>query len=383
MRRVHRSSLHPLLLRLVPLAALLVLGGGCAYDGWVPGGQPSDLGKVNLAPAELLPLDQRVQGELDCSKQNCVDNYRVNIPGPGRVTVEARRTTAAASSELLQLLLKNPAQRVLVDQVVPGMDLATAEHGVERPGPHFVALQVGGGRSEYEIVARYTPLVTALAPREPADGSAAGSSASPSARASTPRPLPSVPQERQVEGGDLQRLDREGRRASTRLGGDSVHDPTFDFLPLRSFAFLQRPEEAFEAGSDQGEAILGNPFTIKEAQRAVRTALANRSYDPASLQDAEFLISIGGGSHIRTAYVYQNQPIIESYASYYQSWGYIVPPLSLATVERGTLVIDFVNPLTGRLIWHGWATIPIDPNKDLNQLIRQAVSEILDRFPPT
>jgi hypothetical protein len=379
MRRVHLSPLH-----LLALAALLVLAGGCQYNAWTPGGQPSDLGKVNLAPATQLPLDQPTQGELDCSKQNCVDNFRINIPGPGRVTVEARRTTAARGSELLQLLLKTPEQRVLVDQVVPGTDLATAEHGVEGPGRYFVALQVGGGHSEYEIVARFTPLVTALAPQTPsAGGAAAGSSAARASSDGSPRPLPTVPQERRVEGGEIERLDREGRRASTRLGGDAIHDPTFDFQPLRTFAFLQHPEQAFEPGNAEGGAILGNPFTIKEAQRAVRTALANRGYDPASVQDAEFLVAIGGGSHVKTAYVYHNNPVIESYAGYYNSWGYIVPPLNIATVERGTLIIDFVSPYSGRLVWHGWATIPIDPNKDLNQLIRQAVQEILDRFPPT
>jgi hypothetical protein len=364
LRRIQRLAHGRLPLHWLALVATLGLASGCAYQGWVPGGQPSDLGKVNLAPAEQLPLDERVHGELDCSKQNCVDNYRINIPGPGRVTVEARRKTAASSQQLLQLLLKTPEQRVLVDQVVPGTDLATAEHGVERAGRYYVALQVGGGRSEYEITARWTPIVTALAPAEP------------------PPPI-GDPGRGRMENEELDRIDRQGRRASTNLGGDSVYDPTYDFQPLRSFAFLQRPQDAFEKGSEGGGAVLGNPFTIKEAQRAVRSVLVNGGYNPTSTQDAEFLIAIGGGTHIRTGYVFNQNPVTEDYSIYYSSWGYVWAQRSLVTAERGTLIIDLVDPFTGKLIWHGWATIPIDPNKDLNQLIRQAVGEILDRFPPT
>ncbi|MGB7063789.1 MAG: DUF4136 domain-containing protein [Syntrophobacteria bacterium] len=79
----------------------------------------------------------------------------------------------------------------------------------------------------------------------------------------------------------------------------------------------------------------------------------------------------------------------ESYAP--QSSGYTYGPrwhgprYSKYTYEEGTLVLDFVDPASKKLIWRGTAKGVVDskmtPEK-IDELVNEAVQKILKNFPP-
>ena len=55
-------------------------------------------------------------------------------------------------------------------------------------------------------------------------------------------------------------------------------------------------------------------------------------------------------------------------------------------VEKGKLVLQFVNPKTNRVIWWGETRALLDPNRNPTvetQMVNEVVHRILHKFPPT
>jgi hypothetical protein len=49
---------------------------------------------------------------------------------------------------------------------------------------------------------------------------------------------------------------------------------------------------------------------------------------------------------------------------------------------QGEIDVHAVDPVSGRWLWHGWATETLTARLDRDAEIRKAVREILSRFPP-
>ena len=160
------------------------------------------------------------------------------------------------------------------------------------------------------------------------------------------------------------------------------HDKAFDFKKPQTWAW-----------NDQGagQVIMARtaddrPDEVKERAEpvikdAVATELARRKLQPATTAAPDLevtyylLITIGNSAQ----FVGQFAPAVAQ-------WG--LPPFSGATqalrsFDQGSLVLDISS--NNQMVWRGAAQAEIKPNltqEKRHRLIREAVRELLDRYPP-
>ena len=125
-------------------------------------------------------------------------------------------------------------------------------------------------------------------------------------------------------------------------------------------------------------SIQGNVFALREIQRYVRYDLMNQGLDQVDIHQADFLIAIGVGKQSTLWWVPVMPILIQPYNYYYTAWG--LGGLAPQTYEDGTLLIDFVDPKSGDLLWHGWAVEPIGINDKQTEIIKSAVDKVLGQL---
>jgi hypothetical protein len=172
--------------------------------------------------------------------------------------------------------------------------------------------------------------------------------------------------------------DRVSDRIETQ-GSDSAYDPGVDFSRYQRFAFSESPEQRLKG--EPGSSV-GNPFLEAEIQRAIRSELLDRGFLPAPENEADFLVSTHVGARSNTWYSLGSVRYSDDYDNWFNQWSIQGAVIRTHTYRDGTLVIDFVDVQKKALSWHGWTTQPLPPAADAKALIRKAVAEVLDRFPP-
>lgn len=160
-------------------------------------------------------------------------------------------------------------------------------------------------------------------------------------------------------------------------GADFAYDPTRDLRALRTYAFAQDPEALLK---QKGQKYTINPFVQRQAQREVRYALADMGFTQAPANEADFLVSVHGGSTSTTWYSFNAQLVILPYGDYFEDWRGAGMNIRAHTYQDGTLIIDFIDARTGKLIWHGWTTEPIPPGEDDDEIMKKAVRKVLSQF---
>jgi hypothetical protein len=66
-------------------------------------------------------------------------------------------------------------------------------------------------------------------------------------------------------------------------------------------------------------------------------------------------------------------------------WEEVTRRIELSAFEQGSIVIDFVNPVSGKRVWRGVARGRVSPDaspEQLREIVDRSVREILDEFPP-
>ena len=161
------------------------------------------------------------------------------------------------------------------------------------------------------------------------------------------------------------------------IGCSRVYDVQFDydqetdFSQLKSYGWLPTPE---------GVGI--DDITIARIQKAVNIELAARGLI-LDAQNPDFRIA----EHIGSEEKVQINTWGYSYGSYKGYWGgyWGHGGVSEYRYEEGTLILDFVDAATNRLIWRGAAKAEIDrmntPEKK-DALVAEAVQKILKNYPP-
>lgn len=300
-------------------------------------------------PTAELALGTPLKDALDCpTGGRCQDRFRLEVSEPGRLVLRVDPTDEGEDLEV----------RVVLEGPIGVLDQKTGDdEGLEiavpvRPGPHYVLIQALGGRFQYEVVARLEP------------GGGGGEVAGPQ---------PAMPTEPLL-------TPKRPTRQPPRLGTGSNYDPTQiqAFPEWRYYAFADPPQERLQSGEK-----VSNPMAETEVLRATRYVLADRGYfqsdDP---EEVQFLVSAHVGSRTTTLYVVQGINRMEEYDQWFQQWGVLGGTITPHTFTDGTVVIDFIDPGTGKLVWHGWTTIGLAPDVDLRDQLRVAVEDILQKFPP-
>lgn len=364
-----RATFHAPRIRLV--AALLALGGpivlqGCTFGGYVPAEPPPKPLAASESIVRDLALGASDAGDLDCPDGRCQIRYRLVVPSSGELVVTVDGPAGSgdqgdAGPRIARVVLEGVAQQPVATRVRSEGPPPFVVKSPVQGGVHSVLIQALGGVTPYRVSAAFTPETQAVTEAD--------------TQLATPDPIPKrpkgwiapvkqtvVPLPRQ-KSGDLSD------------GADYVANPRFDIANVRTYAFAQDP-----AAMLQGKpgSIQGNVFVLREVQRYVRYALMDDGLEQVAIDEAQFLIAIGVGKQ-STLWWSPVMPIMmQPYGYYYSAWG--LGGLAPQTYEDGTLLIDFVDPKSGDLLWHGWAVEPIGINDSQAAIIKSAVDKVLGQL---
>lgn len=354
---------------LVPLLCVVLLSA-CQFGGYVPKGKHQPVAEEERDIADL-PFDQQAKGELDCEGGRCRVRYRVMITGPGKLEVTVTGPRGKDTPDgfggprlaraVLQDVYGTPVSRNDAEQFTGPMQLASDVS----EGPYFILIQGLGGAFEYGVVAHYQPLAGAVTPSAAAAAASGVSGVHSPDRAGTaaaPRPPPGA-------GGD--------RPGDVSDGADYAFDPRANMQQWKTYAFADNPQAQLEGEAPEGH---GNPFVIRSIQREIRYVLADQGLQQVPADEADFLIAVQVGSSTTTWYSLDNVPVTTPYADYFNGWRAAGGFVSANTFVDGTLVIDFIDPKSKKLVWHGWTTEPVNVKLDNEKLLQKSVKTVLAQF---
>jgi hypothetical protein len=155
------------------------------------------------------------------------------------------------------------------------------------------------------------------------------------------------------------------------------YDQQTDFAEFKTFGWMQVPEKA---GIDS--------FVVQRVKNAVNAELKAKGLVMIS-NNPDFLIAehLGKKSKVQVTdwgYDYGYYGRYRGYGGHRGYWG----PRRISTYqyEEGTLILDFVDAKSKKLIWRGTAKSKvqnIDTPEKSEKIINAAVKEILKKYPPS
>ena len=155
------------------------------------------------------------------------------------------------------------------------------------------------------------------------------------------------------------------------------YDQQTDFAEFKTFNWMQVPEKA---GIDS--------FVVQRVKNAVNTELKAKGLVMIS-KNPDFLIAehLGKKSKVQVTdwgYDYGYYGRYRGYGGHGGYWG----PRRISTYqyEEGTLILDFVDAKSKKLIWRGTAKARVqnvDTPEKSEKIINAAVKEILKKYPPS
>jgi hypothetical protein len=153
----------------------------------------------------------------------------------------------------------------------------------------------------------------------------------------------------------------------------SDYDPSADFAHLRTYGWLQQPSSA------PRDPRIHNDLLDSRVHSAVNDELHAKGYTEAT-ENPDFRVAY----HVVLREKVAATAFPTSYGYGLGRWP-AESDVRVATYEEGTLLLDVVDGNTNELIWRGAASTRIDPDRtpqERTALIRQAVQEMLEKFPP-
>jgi hypothetical protein len=161
------------------------------------------------------------------------------------------------------------------------------------------------------------------------------------------------------------------------------HDPAVDFSTLRTWTWHpDRPGNAVKIISQEDDSAAFKKQIEPRLLPIVEEEFARRGFPMSKGIDPDFFV---------TYYVIVTAGTSSQYIGQFMStpeWG--LPPFapqtqSLEYFPRGSLVLDFTSRATGAVVWRGLAQADLKWEESVakrDQRVRDAVRELLKRFPP-
>ena len=153
------------------------------------------------------------------------------------------------------------------------------------------------------------------------------------------------------------------------------YDRQQDFSRFKTFDFYPIPKEI---------GPHTNPLVVKRVQDAVSRELAHKGIARNEI-NPDLRIAIHTESKDKfnvTQWGYHYAP----YDYYWRGYGYWYGGgIDVQQYEEGTLILDFVRVDEDEMVWRGVATRALPPQSTAEQtdaMVKQAVSRILENFPP-
>lgn len=159
--------------------------------------------------------------------------------------------------------------------------------------------------------------------------------------------------------------------ACSSISYNADFDPRASLGEFRTYAFVEATDE-----SQVNRGI--SPLAEQRVMSALERTLEGKGYRKATSGDPDFLVNFYGALQEKV-----------DINRYYDGWGYRGwyggTTVDVRQWTQGTLVVDFVDAKSERVVWRGWAQGAVDPNatpEKRSQKINEAVAGILEQFPP-
>lgn len=158
----------------------------------------------------------------------------------------------------------------------------------------------------------------------------------------------------------------------------SDFDSAAEFGGFRSFAWLD------PVSSDVENPLLDSPLLTRKVERAVIATLAERGYEPADTAEADFLVTYHTSVRERVRDSGVNVGFTFG-SGYRRGLRTIVvgDQFGADSYQEGTLMIDIIDAETDELVWRGWSTANVHPDRYTDEAVTEAVQAILAKFPPS
>jgi hypothetical protein len=150
--------------------------------------------------------------------------------------------------------------------------------------------------------------------------------------------------------------------------------PNANFAGRSTFRIMPVPRRADGAALAADDPMLDNSITNQALREEVRRSLEARGYRPASGAAPDFTVAI---------YAAAKEALDVRTYDYGYTWrGWPREYTEATPYERGTVVIDAVDPSTHQLLWRGrgQAAVSSDPNAFVRDAEKE-VDAIVRKFP--
>ncbi len=162
---------------------------------------------------------------------------------------------------------------------------------------------------------------------------------------------------------------------------------TQDYAKSAEFARYQAFAWATPSHPESDDPRLANPLLHERIHVAVEDALAARGFRVVEDAAAADLL-IRYHTAVRSRVEYQRSGVTIGTGYYSGRVGYGVAldyPYGSREYDEGTLIIDFLDPTTGDLVWRGTGVRPLEETptpERRDEIVRDVVERILAQYPP-
>lgn len=151
------------------------------------------------------------------------------------------------------------------------------------------------------------------------------------------------------------------------------YDPTTSFSGYRTYSWMPTPRTS--------DPRVSNAITESRIRGAVDSVLSARGYRKLGSGDVDFLV----GYHAAIEDMLDVTTVDRYYGYAWAGGGVWARDVSVRSYDEGTLIIDVADEGSNRLVWRGTARAEVSmttPTEQRRKKIYEAVSKILERFPP-
>jgi Domain of unknown function (DUF4136) len=155
----------------------------------------------------------------------------------------------------------------------------------------------------------------------------------------------------------------------------SDYDKKIDFSKLKSFAYYETGIERLELNN------LDKPRMLD----ALETAMAKKGFTRSGRPDFLVNVAVLSSTKARADWGYSGGGYQWDAASSSYQWrdSQFGPLNSGKQYQSGTIIIDFLNPETKAIMWHGVGSgFNFDDYRNREKRIKLAVKQILLKYPP-
>jgi hypothetical protein len=170
--------------------------------------------------------------------------------------------------------------------------------------------------------------------------------------------------------------------AAALVGCSSVkvrteYDPAAPFKTYRTYAWLPT------APGPEQPAAMRNPEAYARVVAAVDREMAAKKLVRTSVDaNPDFLVSVLGWTRSGVEVVNYGYTYAGAYAYGPYGAGAMVPVNEVREYTEGTLLLDFVDAKSRKLVWRGTATDTVTSPESVRASIDAAARELLAAYPP-